>query len=175
MAFVSSFTSIFPFKPLALPSEYYWPLLQSLKLRPRQVTCPGTEAVAPPPSISFQRPPLLGSSPHHPPDKVASGPLLSVPPHPGPHLMLPSVEAHSTLRGGTPKAGARAPQALSPPGPNLQLESPREFEGRQEAREGGWKPIPGAKARPPAPSVPLQPVCGWMVKKLTCLPSRNPL
>lgn len=119
MAFVSSFTSIFPFKPLALPSEYYWPLLQSLKLRPRQVTCPGTEAVAPPPSISFQRPPLLGSSPHHPPDKVASGPLLSVPPHPGPHLMLPSVEAHSTLRGGDPEgrgqgsSGPVSPRAKS--------------------------------------------------------------
>ena len=111
-----------------------------------------------------------------PPSRQGSfWPLLSVPPHPGPHLMLPSVEAHSTLRGRTPKAGARAPQALSPPGPSLQLEPPRELEGRQEAREGGWTPIPGAKARPPALSVPPQPVCGWRVKKLTYLPSRNPL
>lgn len=36
-------SSIISFKPLALPSEYYWPLVQSLKLRLRQVTCLGAE------------------------------------------------------------------------------------------------------------------------------------
>lgn len=39
--------------------------------------------------------------------------------------------------------------------------------------EGGWKPISGAKARPPLPSIPPQPVCGLVVREAHIPPEQK--